>query len=632
MYLAGAALMAHVVATVSKRQILALSLFVALALNPVAFSYFQALTLRDGLYFGLAFLTLSAVAWLFAVHRPHRHSRVTAVGSATVIGAVVGLYWLTREEATWLLPSLIAASALPWAVRYASGRGVVNPLVDSDADSVLAAHGVSTAERGTPMLHQFIRYAGVALGALLVLGAVASVNFVSYGVLLNNDFRDGTFPAAYDAFTRVQTGEVVRYEVAPADVRAAVYDVSPAAAELEPWLEKPGNGFVAAGCKARQYSADPTLLPPSCTDYYAGWFAWALRDAIQRAGHWNSAPQAQAFMAQVAGEVDAACRDGRVACRPRSESLSPSLRPQDTEDVARLLPLALVRLANSGEFESRSSYGDTLYLLQVSMMSRTSIMAPVNRPPRVVLEGWVATQADVPAIDVRGGDTETAASTLELKPGRDIESYFASLADPDWHARRFSIETTCLTDGCAVVVSAPLIVVPAIGIPELISGSQRSFNTGMPEAPNEDGARIHFERVEYSAGDIPSVLAGFIQSPNGRVLALLSVLQWSYASIMLPALGFALFGVIASALHPRMRGKYAPLLAIAAACGGAVAVRLTLITTLEVTSWPSALRNHYIDVASPFLVAFVMIGAYLGGVCMVHVVDRSRRSIPVSED
>ena len=79
----------------------------------------------------------------------------------------------------------------------------------------------------------------------------------------------------YNAFARVEVLPRERYVPASLEARLAVYAVSPSASELRPYLEGDiREAWVEHGCNQHQYSADPSLLPPTCDDYYVGWFPW----------------------------------------------------------------------------------------------------------------------------------------------------------------------------------------------------------------------------------------------------------------------------------------------------------------------------------------------------------------------
>jgi hypothetical protein len=88
----------------------------------------------------------------------------------------------------------------------------------------------------------------------------------------------------------------------------AIYDVSPAFAELRPYLE----GNIGRIWTETSVSRLPELVGQE--DIGGGWYLWALRDAIVEAGHYRTAPEALRYFAQVGAEVNNACDAGRLDC------------------------------------------------------------------------------------------------------------------------------------------------------------------------------------------------------------------------------------------------------------------------------------------------------------------------------
>ena len=64
----------------------------------------------------------------------------------------------------------------------------------------------------------------------------------------------------------------------------------------------------------------------SLPEIRAGWFMWALRDATAQAGHYRIATEAKDFYRRMAGEIGAACDDGRLDCLPPRATVVPPFR------------------------------------------------------------------------------------------------------------------------------------------------------------------------------------------------------------------------------------------------------------------------------------------------------------------
>lgn len=601
-YLSGSALISALVARSTGRDWLGVALFALLALNPIMFSDSLATLSREGLYAGLPFLVFAAIAWLLT----GPGTRGSEVAVALGVGVTCAVYWLTREEGAWLLPTLGLVVVFGFARAYVRGHGELR----RRTQSTLA----------------------IAVGGQSVLFGVALANLVAYGVPLVNDFRDGSFPAAYGAFTRIYVSHSQRYVVAPAAARQAIYSASASAAELASLLEGPEEqGWLRPGCTARTLSADPSLLPPTCDDFYDAWFQWALRDAAERSGHWSTASAAQAFFTQLATEVDTACRDGRLICRPRDDSVAPALRSEYLGEGMKLLPYALGRLINGEGIGRSSSFGDEAYLLHAAQLANSAIQSP-RLAPHMKLAGWVAARAVVPSLLLDPGEAGTGTFTITTKPDHGVEAFFGARGELGWKAVRFVVETDCTAPTCNLVIHAPGIVDATIPIGELTVEGKTSYAFPRSAQPSGYNLRLHLERTEYDPAFVAGPIREVIGAPPDIVTNAMIALR-SFYSFMLPiALLFAVIGFVFHLISPA-RPRDWLLVVVTLACGVAVVARLGVIIVLELASWPGALSNAYIYPASPFLLTVVALGLYLGRSSLrAHLdIDKASHSDVVSE-
>ena len=595
-YLSGSALLSALVARSTARSWLGVALFGVLALNPIMFSGSLATLSRDGLYAALPFLVFAATAWLLTGPR----TRVREVGVGLGVGAAAAAYWLTTEDGAWLLPALGLVVLFGLARAYAG-----DARMQSTAGATMGSGATGELRRRTEHV------LAIAVGAQAVLFIVALANLRAYGVPLVNDFRDGSFSAAYGAFTRTYVGDSQRYVPAPAAARRAIYSASAAGAELAPVLEGPEEQrWLRAGCTARAVSADRSVLPATCDDFYDAWFQWALRDAVARTGHWTTASAGQAFLAELAAEVDAACRNGRLICRPRDDSLAHPLQSDDLAEALGLVPHAFVRLIN-GEGNVRSpSAGDEAYLLHAARLAGSAIEPPTPAP-HIQLAGWVAARAAAPTLLLDPGEAGTGTFGMTTTSGQSVESFFEARGEVDWKAVRFFVETDCTAPTCALVIHAPGIADASIPIGELTG--ERKTTWGFPSSPQPAGEnlRLHLERSEYDPAFVAGPIRDVIGSPPDIVANAVIALRSFYGFILPIALLFAVIGVVFHLISPA-RPRDWLLVAVTLAAGAAVIARVGVTIVLELTSWPGALAGPYIYPASPFLLTVVVLGLYLG--------------------
>jgi hypothetical protein len=90
-----------------------------------------------------------------------------------------------------------------------------------------------------------------------------------------------------------------------------VYEVSPSFRELKPYLDG------SIGIKWQRLCG--------CTDIPAAFFIWAFRDSVAAAGYYQEDGQsALSYYQRLGNEIDQACAEGTLDCRPRVTSLVPT--------------------------------------------------------------------------------------------------------------------------------------------------------------------------------------------------------------------------------------------------------------------------------------------------------------------
>lgn len=301
-YLAASLCFAMSLNRVCRVRGLALVLFVVLAFNPSVWNpSVGSRVVRENLYVSLTLLVLALGIRCFAAENSggplEQWRRKRALLSW--LGLTLGLFWLTREEGVWLAPSMLLLLSY-WLSTQRSAWRQTRPIVAFVSTPVLAM--------------------------AFVIGAVNSLNYLYYGSFRNNDFRSADFQAAYGALARIRHDHWQRYVVFPKDARARAYAMSAAARELQPHLDgEVGNMWRDRGC------AQMRLSP--CDEVLSGWFMWALRDAVARAGHYSSAPQAQQFYERLAAEINAGCKSHAGDCLPARSSLMPPWRAEYANDT-----------------------------------------------------------------------------------------------------------------------------------------------------------------------------------------------------------------------------------------------------------------------------------------------------------
>jgi len=291
-----------------------LALFAVLLFDPSTYSAMASWVIRDAIYMPMTIVILACVvALLTRLHGSPRHLVAWSVG----LGVVLAAYWTTREEGVWIVPG--------------AGVALLFALV-----SVWRARTAAVAKSAVLLLPAALCAAGVF--------GVCALNQRHYGVFTVVDMKSPGFTQANGALMRVHHENWNQFASVPQEVRLKIYAVSPAFAELRGFLEGPPG--VAWGHGGEVWLSGGT---PSPVDIRGGFFVFALREAVAQRGYYRSAPEAEAYYARLAAEINAACADGRLSCGPERASLTPPWRPEYTALAARSAWKGLRMMATFGD-------------------------------------------------------------------------------------------------------------------------------------------------------------------------------------------------------------------------------------------------------------------------------------------
>jgi hypothetical protein len=294
-HLLAAGTMAFALARMTRNYVLAMAAYAVVALNPGYVGMWGSFINRDGLYSSLSLLlvgaTLVIVTYVPAFVRWKWLAIPFVLGAGLVLGLIAGAYFLTREERFWLAPAVLAAAVAGTTSWRRQGQ-------------IRWQHGAVC-----------VSLALVALGGFnRSIDWVADRNDAAYGTRVISDLADGEIARAYIEWQRVDAGTPVPLVPVNEEQREAVYDVSPAAAELEDHLKGAGTHWMGPNC------APPT--PASC-EYTGGFFVWAIREGAQVTGHMTSGAEAQRFFGEIADEIAAACGRNLECTDPGIASMPP---------------------------------------------------------------------------------------------------------------------------------------------------------------------------------------------------------------------------------------------------------------------------------------------------------------------
>jgi hypothetical protein len=253
-----------------------LIIFATLLFHPVSYAGSEmSRVLREGVYLSLPLLVLS-----FAIGLLLR--RDATIKKFVMWNICLSLsftaFWLTREEGVILLPSLFLLFA-----------------------TLLVSVRLFSQEK-----KRRIKVCCIAIVLVFVIvGAIAGINKVYYGIFATCEQTQSYFGDTFCALYRVKPKAFQRYLLVSHEMRERIYMVSPAFAELRPFLEGDlGKAWAQFG--------------PYAGKEITGHFIHALMDSVALAGYYRSGDVVAKYYQRLTLEVNTACDAGTLECYKKS--------------------------------------------------------------------------------------------------------------------------------------------------------------------------------------------------------------------------------------------------------------------------------------------------------------------------
>lgn len=539
------------------RPTILLLIYAILLFNPISYTDgVMTRVIREGIYPSLTILIVAGATGLLARHdRPLKILLFWSSG----IGFALSALWLTREEGIWIVPSMLF---------------------------IIGFTAMKIWQTKMPDWRKRLLFCVLPLIIWVVaIGIVAGINKACYGVFTTVDSRSHDFLAAYGALSRVKHPRWQPYIPVPKETRERIYKVSPAFAELKPFLE--------GDCYKKWSSVSCNALS-ICDDIGGGWFMWALRDAAAAAGHYTSGASAAKYYRQVAAEINTACANHSLDCGAKRASLMPPWRSEYAWPLIKTVVRAAVFLVRFEGFSAYSSlstgWEDSLILFRDLTGGRLS---PTSPPNQIQFNGWaVAMRPDsVINVSVRNADGSLADASIRLDASPDVYSYFLARGKIIPHAResRFDIITSC-TERCYLYVRARDRLIKRIPI----DGSIKSLQT--PD--------FCFQ-LDYF-GPKKNILLPLQAKLNDVKVEILNRVGSAYQIVIPILIIFGLLAYASSTVHIFRKGIHSGPWVINTSLLIAIFARLFIFSLIHVTSFFS-IKTIYLSPAYPLLLTFVLI-------------------------
>lgn len=376
-------------------------LFVVVLFNPMTFSDdIASRVAREGFYPALGLLIFAGVAGATLRLEARRRDVLPWV---LLSGVAVAIFWHTREEGVWILPLLGLATVavvcwvvIDWRARWRRGLLVVA----APALIFAAAHE-----------------------------AIVVTNGLRYGVFADVEFKWRPYLRAYGSLRQVRQHPPIPRVAVPEEVRKRVYAISPAFAELRPFLERDLVGWKRGAA-----------------DYENDSFMWAFREAVARAGYYKRGGAAvERFYDRLSHEIETARLDGRLDARQARASLFPPLLWGQRRAAFQTWFLAAERVLRFADVSVNpaSSDGSDAELREYAAITHMKLAPRQGVGERVHATGWVVHVQGALEITIERSDGTAVPDAIVTRlPSPDLYEHLKQSwrAFPPARHARFDIE------------------------------------------------------------------------------------------------------------------------------------------------------------------------------------------------
>lgn len=271
-----------VIPFVKHKHLMAIGLLICLLFNPILFGANAAIHYRDSTaYAAMIFL----LAWVIGTVLNIAVSFKKSSFIISVISGVVGFpYWSNlREDSTWIYPFVFVAILVGVLVPFFTKRNARKWIVKLTVISMV------------PLV--FLGFENLF---------IASMNKHYYGRFVVNEYTSKDFKAAIGTMSAIKTDSWIINVPVNQTARKEMYKYVPAFRKLKPYLDEgKKNGM--------DFFKDSGVPGPALgKDYQGGWFTWAYRGAVFKAGYGNNSAQVKRYNERLVSQILKAEKEGKI--------------------------------------------------------------------------------------------------------------------------------------------------------------------------------------------------------------------------------------------------------------------------------------------------------------------------------
>ncbi len=318
LYFVVCVVMMNALSPVLKKRLHSFFAFLVLWFSPYSWAQFTLRVYIDNIYPSLCLLFFAGVIGVcLRINKPVKYTIAYAVAA----GIGLGLSWLTKDDAVWILPFGICATLIYFVFALLKKEGIKK----------------TAARIAVPLIA-----VGIFFGCTT---AYKAMNYKYYGRFVISDYTSKEFKDAISALVRADTDIPHKHVLLCENARQKVYAKVSSFEKLSSLLEtqeyKKGFGT---------------------DEYNSAGIIWAIRKTAFDAGLADTAPKAEQFYESLSREINDAFEDGKLASTNKNilSGLSATLIPYDN-----------VYLAPTAK-ETLSSLGTLLFFKQTSSLAPLS--------------------------------------------------------------------------------------------------------------------------------------------------------------------------------------------------------------------------------------------------------------------
>ena len=437
------------------------------------------------------------------------------------------------------------------------------------------------------------------------INTISMINFINYGIYTTVDIKAKGFVQAYSALMRVKS-QYKPFIPVPREAREKIYQISPTFKELQPFLET-SNGFISTSCR---------VIPSTCQekDYAGGWFIWALRDAVARAGYYVDANQTDSFYQKIAREINQACDEQKLDCKPFRKSLAPEFRLNYVQPLITSaldsLKLILTNIYHHNQF----SLGDTEGILFFQDITHNrlnplqeNIVKKVDRDLILFrINGWAfLSDRSKYFVGLKSKEKPIIFETEYL----DSEDLVKHFHDERLNRSRFAIKGSCYINDCDLSFYQRKNILAELPIKILKNGFYSNQSTITYYIDSIKIADLNGSLLEANIflNQKRTLRLDYFKS---QVISLISKIY----TFCLPILFVTASFVFVSLFLYRIKQGYQlkMIFWINLSLFLAILLRILLFSYINVSSYP-AINLHYLSPCIPILLVWIIL-VYLDGI------------------